>query len=76
MHSTARDLRANSPKGGDAKPPVYGTKVPTTAGLPARTLTHRGAPLQAPTAGFGRSSQSPVVVILPLLRYLSVPVTI
>ena len=30
----AGELRANSPKGGDAKPPVYGTHVPTTAGLP------------------------------------------
>jgi len=50
MHSTARVLRANSPKGGDAKPPVYGTIVPTTAGLPARTLTHRSARHKAPTA--------------------------
>src|SRR6185312_9297276 len=33
MHSSAR-FRANSPKGGDAKPPVYGTHVPMTAGLP------------------------------------------
>src|SRR5579872_7258115 len=33
MHSNAR-FRANSPKGGDAKPPVYGTHVPMTAGLP------------------------------------------
>jgi hypothetical protein len=34
------DFWANSPKGGDAKPPVYGTQVPMTAGLPGRTLTH------------------------------------
>src|SRR5215469_5092349 len=34
------DSWANSPKGGDAKPPVYGTYVPTTAGLPVRTLAH------------------------------------
>src|ERR1700680_3304142 len=39
MHSRCVS-RANSPKGGDAKPPVYGTRVPTTAGLPARTLNH------------------------------------
>src|SRR5215472_1196441 len=36
----AADSWANSPKGGDAKPPVYGTCVPMTAGLPVRTLTH------------------------------------
>jgi hypothetical protein len=36
----AADSWANSPKGGDAKPPVYGTYVPMTAGLPVRTLTH------------------------------------
>src|SRR5262249_28395642 len=42
-----RVLRANSPKGGDAKPPVYGTNGPMTAGLPARTLTHWRAGHQA-----------------------------
>src|SRR5579864_2226041 len=39
--------RANSPKGGDAKPPVYGTQVPMTAGLPGRTLTHSARSYQA-----------------------------
>lgn len=32
-HARSR-LLANPPKGGDAKPPVYGTHVPMTAGLP------------------------------------------
>src|SRR5215472_13006163 len=34
------DSWANSPKGGDAKRPVYGTELPTTAGWPVRTLAH------------------------------------
>src|ERR1700741_847944 len=52
----ARDSWANSPKGGDAKPPVYGTWVPMTAGLPARTLTPSGSPGHAarPDVYFGR----------------------
>src|SRR5215831_4396894 len=45
------DSWANSPKGGDAKPPVYGTSVPTTAGLPVRTLAHSDCAGHAPLAG-------------------------
>ena len=52
--------RANSPKGGDAKPPVYGTQVPMTAGLPVRTLTHSGAGghAHARLARFASATQS------------------
>ena len=50
MHSSRR-FRANSPKGGDAKPPVYGTQVPMTAGLPVRTLTHSAAMVTRAAAG-------------------------
>src|SRR6056297_600440 len=33
VSETGSPIRANPPKGGDAKPPVYG-RVPTIAGLP------------------------------------------
>src|SRR5581483_12438334 len=48
MHSSARS-RANSPKGGDAKPPVYGTHVPMTAGLPVGFQTVPRMALAVPT---------------------------
>src|ERR1700751_1294436 len=67
------DSWANSPKGGDAKPPVYGTHVPMTAGLPVRTLTHsacaghaqlRGsdAPTDPPRAASGAQRPSAKVL--------------
>src|SRR5215472_4137537 len=64
MHSTRR-IRANSPKGGDAKPPVYGTYVPTTAGLPVRTLTHSAARSHAlQRVRFSRSPRSRVFLAI------------
>ncbi len=56
MHSSAR-FRANSPKGGDAKPPVYGTHVPMTAGLPVWFRTAR--PFLAPRVADRPKDASP-----------------
>src|SRR5215472_6877950 len=65
------DSWANSPKGGDAKPPVYGTCVPTTAGLPVRTLAHSDRAGHAPLAGV-MSGPNPIpryLASLPLWRH-------
>src|SRR5215469_1290512 len=68
------DSWANSPEGGDAKPPVYGTSVPTIAGLPVRTLAHSdraghaSLPSDATTDLIPRSSwpSLPLPRVLPL----------